>query len=118
MNRSLKDVDSYIAAAPVEAQGKLREVRSAIRRVAPDARESISYGMPCYSYKGPLAWFGLHSAHIGLYIRPPVMAEHRRELEGYVTTKSAVHLPLDRKVPVQLIKKLVKARMLIDEKER
>ncbi len=118
MNRSLKDVDSYIAAAPEEARGKLREIRSAIRQVVPDARESISYGMPCYSYGGPLAWFGLHSEHIGLYIRPPVVAEHRRELKGYVTTKSAVHLPLDRKIPVHLIKKLVKARMLIDGEER
>lgn len=44
-------------------------------------------------------------------MRPPVIGEHKKELEGFVTTKSAVHLPLDRKIPVPLIKKLVKARM-------
>ncbi len=81
------------------------------------ARESISYKMPYYSYKGRLAWFGLQRAHIGLYLRPPVIEEHRKDLEGYVTTKSAVHLRLDRRIPVPLIKKLVKARMKINEAE-
>jgi uncharacterized protein YdhG (YjbR/CyaY superfamily) len=108
-------VDAYIAAAPKEVQPKLREVRAAIREVAPNAAESISYRMPYYSYRGRLAWFGLQSAHIGLYLRPPTIAEHKRDLEGYQTTKSAVHLPLDKKVPVQLIKKLVRAAMKKNE---
>jgi uncharacterized protein YdhG (YjbR/CyaY superfamily) len=71
--------------------------------------------MPYYSCKGRLAWFGFQKGHIGLYLRPPVIAEHRKELAGYVTTKSAVHLPLDERIPVQLIKKLVKARMKKNE---
>jgi uncharacterized protein YndB with AHSA1/START domain/uncharacterized protein YdhG (YjbR/CyaY superfamily) len=110
-----KSVDAYIAAAPKEVQPKLREVRAAIIEAAPDAAESISYGMPYYSYKGRLAWFGLHSSHIGLYLRPPVVEEHKSELIGYGTTKSAVHLPLDKKVPVPLIKRLVRASMKKNE---
>jgi len=113
-----KNVDEYISAAPKNAQEKLKEVRAAIREAAPAALESISYGMPYYEYKGRLAWFGLHKAHIGLYLRPPIIDEHKNELVGYVTTKSAVHLQLDRKIPVSLIKKLVKARMLKNEIER
>ena len=108
-------VDEYIEAAPKAAQGKLREVRAAIKEVAPDARESISYGMAYYSYKGRLAWFGLHMAHIGLYLRPPILQEHEHELEGYEKTKSSLHLPLDRKVPVALVKKLVKAAIKKNE---
>ncbi|HZW85116.1 MAG TPA: DUF1801 domain-containing protein [Nitrososphaerales archaeon] len=115
MDRHSKDVDSYIAAAPRSAQAKLKQVRAAIRQVAPDARESISYQMPYYSYKGRLAWFGLHSSHIGLYLRPPVIAEHKDDLKGYETTKSAVHLPLDKKIPVALVKKLVRARLKKNE---
>ena len=85
--------------------------------VAPTARESISYGMPYYSYKGRLAWFGLHKTHIGLYLRPPVVEEHKNDLAGFVTTKSAVHLALDTEIPVPLVKKLVKARMKKNEAE-
>jgi uncharacterized protein YdhG (YjbR/CyaY superfamily) len=117
MDEGERDVDIYIQAAEGAARKKLIEVRNAIKEVAPGARERISYGMPYYDYRGRLAWFGLQTNHIGLYLRPPVIQEHSKELEGYVTTKSAVHLPLDRKIPVSLIKKLVRARMKINEAE-
>jgi uncharacterized protein YdhG (YjbR/CyaY superfamily) len=96
MKKAPKNVDTYIAAAPKKVQPRLRKVRAAIRKVAPDAAENISYGMPFYNYKGRLAWYGLQRTHIGLYLRPPVIAEHERELSRYVTTKSAVQLPLNR----------------------
>jgi len=112
-----RSVDAYIAAAPKEVQPKLRMVRAAIKEVAPSAEESISYRMPYYSYKGRLAWFGLQRAHIGLYLRPPVVEEHKRELKRYETTKAAVHLPLDKDVPVSLVKKLIRAGMKKNETE-
>ena len=117
VDEGTRAVDAYIQSAGGVARKKLQEVRSAIREVAPEARESISYGIPYYDYKGRLAWFGLHTNHIGLYLRPPIIQKHRKELEGYVTTISAVHLPLDREIPVPLVKKLVRARMKINEAE-
>lgn len=75
--------------------------------------------MPYYDYKGRLAWFGLFTSHIGLYLRPPIIKKHSADLKGYVTTMSAVHLPLDRPIPTDLVKKLVRARMKVnDEEER
>ena len=114
--KKAKDVDEYIAMAPEGVRGKLRELRKVIREVAPEAEESISYGMPGYD-KGRVCWFGLSKHHVGLYLRPPVIEQHKRELAGYGTTKSAVHLPLDKKIPVALVKKLVKARMKLNGKE-
>ena len=111
VKKAPKDVDEYIARAPKEVQDKLWAIRVAIKEVVPTAVESISYGMPFYDYKGRLAWFGLAKAHIGLYLRPPVVEEHKNELADYETTKSTVRFPLDKKIPVPLIKKLVKARM-------
>jgi uncharacterized protein YdhG (YjbR/CyaY superfamily) len=115
---SAKEIKAYIARAPKGVQGKLKELRSAIKQVAPGANESISYRMPYYSYKGRLAWFALMKNHIGLYLRPPVIAEHKRELTAYKTTKSAIHFALDKKLPIPLIKKLVRARMKKNEAER
>ena len=117
MEQGTRAVEAYIRAAPGDARKKLQEVRRAIREAAPVARESVSYGIPYYDYKGRLAWFGLHSNHIGLYLRPPVIQQHINELEGYVTTKSAVHLQLDREIPSSLVKKLVRARLKINVDE-
>ena len=110
-----REVDEYIRKAPAGAQAKLREVRAAIREAAPGAEESISYRIPFYSYGGRLAWFGLFKEHIGLFIRPPVLEEHREELRGYAMTKSSLHLPLDRKVPAALVRKLVRAAVKENE---
>jgi uncharacterized protein YdhG (YjbR/CyaY superfamily) len=108
-----KDVDAYIAAAPREAQPKLREIRAAIKEVAPDAVESISYGMPYYSFKGEsgfksrLCYFALRKTSVAFYLRPPVIDEHADEVAEYRSTKSALKIPLNRPIPVALIKKLV-----------
>src|SRR5512143_4301563 len=110
-----KSVDAYIAAAPANVRGKLRQLRAVIRRTAPDAEERMSYGMPYYGYKGRLAYFGLSKHHIGLYIPTPVVAEFKSELERYETARATIRFPLDGLLPVGLIKKLIKARMKKNE---
>jgi len=64
MQKSLKDVDAYIKAAPRMARGKLIEIRNIIKSIAPKAEERISYGMPYYSYKGRLAYFAYAKHHL------------------------------------------------------
>src|SRR5437763_8220840 len=115
MKAPVKDVDAYIARAPRESQARLRALRAAIKAAAPEAVERISYGMPYYEYKGRLVYFSLAKGHIGLYIPTPVLAEHQQELAGYETTAATLRLPLDQKLPVALVKKLVKARLKANE---
>jgi uncharacterized protein YdhG (YjbR/CyaY superfamily) len=117
MKGSAKDVDEYIANAPAEIQDKLRQLRAAIKQAAPKALEGTSYKMPYYDYKGRLVWFALLKSNIGLYLRPPVIEQHKNELAKYRTTKSAINFPLDQELPILLIKKLIKARMKMNEAE-
>lgn len=104
-----KDVDEYIAQAPKEIQGKLQELRGAIKETAPAAEEKLSYGMPYYGYKGRLAYFAYAKNHIGLYVMPPIIQDHKKELEKYETATATVRFPLSEDLPLALIKKLVKA---------
>jgi uncharacterized protein YdhG (YjbR/CyaY superfamily) len=76
--KKAKDVDEYIAKAPKEVRGKLKELRAIIKSAAPKAEERISYGMPYYRYKGRLVYFRLSRAHIGLYVPTPVIEEHKK----------------------------------------
>ena len=118
MKKAPKNVDAYIASAPKEVKDKLKEIRTAIKKTAPTAVERISYGMPYYDYNGRLAYFAFAKAHIGLYIPTPVVEEHKSELKDYQTSKATVRFPLDKKLPVALIKKLVKARIKKNESRR
>jgi uncharacterized protein YdhG (YjbR/CyaY superfamily) len=105
-----KDVDAYIVGAPKEIQGKLRQLRALIRGIVPQAAERISYGMPFYDYIGRLVYFASARGYIGLYIPPPIIQDHAKQLKPYFTTKSAVHFPNNQELPIALITKLVKSR--------
>lgn len=117
MKKLVDDIDSYISLAPKEVQPKLKQLRAIIKQVAPTASESISYRMPHFNYKGQLVWFALMKNYIGVSLRPPIVQVHKKELAKYTTTKSAIHFPLDQKLPIHLIKKLLKARMKMNEAE-
>ena len=116
--RSPTTVDGYIAHAPKKVQGILKELRAIIRSTAPDAAERMSYGMPYYHHYGRLAYFSHWSTHIGLYIPTPIIEKHKRELTAYKTQKATVHFPLDRRLPVTLIRKLIRARMNMNEMKK
>jgi uncharacterized protein YdhG (YjbR/CyaY superfamily) len=110
-------VDRYIAERPRELQGKLREMRAAIREAAPDAIETVSYfDMPGYSYEGHdyngmFAWFGFKAPFVRLHVRPQALVDHKKELEGYAKTKAIVSFPVDKIIPKALVKRLVKASL-------
>jgi len=112
-----QDVNQYIEQAPKEMQSGLKKLRALIRKTAPLAEERISYGMPFYDYKGRLVYFAAMRGYIGLYIPPPIIANHAKELKTYVITKSAIHLPIN-KLPITLIRKLVMARMKHNESKK
>ena len=118
-NNLAKSVDEYIAKCPKEAQEKLRKIRAAIRVVAPDATERTDYfQIPGYSYEGydydgMFAWFSFKKPSVRLHVRPPVIAEHKKELVGCVTTKGIVAFPEDKEIPIPLVKKLVKASIKV-----
>lgn len=94
-----------------ELKERLWTLRKAIKEVARYAEERISYGMPYYGYKGRLVYFQYSKKYIGLYIPPPVIQEFKEELKNYETATATIRFPLDRKLPIDLIKKLIKVRV-------
>jgi len=110
-------VEEYILGHPREIQDKLSTIRSAIRRVAPDAVETVSYfGIPGYSYagydyNGMFAWFSYKSPFVRLHVRPPVAKNHMKELEGCKITAGIIGFPEKSDLSAALITKLVKASL-------
>ncbi len=111
-------VEEYIAKAPEEIQDKLRELRKIIQDTVPEAQEKLSYSMPYYGYKGRLAYFAFAKKHIGLYLPPPVIEEHKEELKSYVTAMATVQFPHEKPLPKSLIVKLLRARVAKNEEKK
>ncbi len=116
--KPVKDVDEYIANAPKEVQGKLNELREIIKEVAPQATEKLSYGMPYYGYEGRLAYFAYAKNHIGLYVMPPTIADHKNELKKYETATATIRFPLNEDLPIALIKKLITVGVKRNEQKK
>ena len=110
-----KDVDAYIAAAPKAVQPMLSELRQVIRSAAPNASERISYGMPSYDYHGRLGHFAGYEGHVGLYGVAHVEHEHGASIAKYLDGQSTLRFPVGQKLPVALIRKLIKARVTQNE---
>ena len=112
------NVDEYIADFPEDIQSLLNQVRSAIKQAAPDAEESIGYGMPAYkTHRKPLVYFAAFKNHIGFYATPTGHAEFAKELSKYKQGKGSVQFPIDQPMPLKLIKQIVEFRV-IENKEK
>src|SRR5688572_12339223 len=117
-NYSVKNVNEYISDAPKEARSHLREIRAAVKSAIPKAEEGIRYGKPFYKYHGMLAGFDAYKHHIGFEIwADKLQSEDRKMLEekGYKTGSRTFQIRYDQKVPLTVIKKMLKAQAKMNE---
>lgn len=104
-------VTKYINSFPANIQERLKQIRSTIQQIAPDAEESISYAMPAYKLNGkPLVYFAGYKNHIGLYATPSGHSRFAKELSSYKQGKGSVQFPADYPLPLGLIEKIVRFR--------
>lgn len=109
------NVDDYIKQFPEEVQEALQQLRKTIIKAAPKAEEVISYKMPAYKYQGMLVYFAGYKNHIGFYAAPAGHEAFKKELSVYKSGKGSVQFPLDKPLPVALIKKIVQFRVAQNE---
>jgi uncharacterized protein YdhG (YjbR/CyaY superfamily) len=106
-----KSITEYINAAPKEAQKKLREMRACIRAAAPGAEESLKWGMPAFSYRRILVTFAAFKHHIGFYPTPSAVKAFANDLAKFATAKGSIQFPLEKPLPLPLIRKITAFRV-------
>ena len=104
-------IDAYIAGFPEDVQQILEKIRTTIQKAAPNAEETINYGIPTFTLKGNLVHFAGFKKHIGFYPTPTGIEKFRKELSVYEGAKGSVQFPLDKPIPYGLISKIVKFRV-------
>ena len=107
-----KDIDSFIANFPQETQKLLQQVRETIQKAAPDATETISYGIPTFALNGNLVHFSAYKNHIGFYPGALAIKTFEKELANYKSAKGSVQFPLNQTLPFELIALITKFRVL------
>lgn len=104
-------IDDYHATQPAEKQQLLDQLRSTILQAAPKATETISYNMPAFKQNKVLVYYAAGKDHIGFYPTPEPIAHFAKELAAYKTSKGAIQFPLNKPLPLALIKKIVRFRV-------
>jgi uncharacterized protein YdhG (YjbR/CyaY superfamily) len=104
-------ITEYINGAPKETPKKLREMRACIRASAPGAKESLKWGMPAFSYRRILVTFAAFKHHIGFYPTPSAVKTFANDLSKFVTAKGSIQFPLEKPLPLPLIRKITAFRV-------
>jgi uncharacterized protein YdhG (YjbR/CyaY superfamily) len=111
-NGAPKNVDEYFAGVPEPARSTLNKVRAAIRSVVPpETTEIISYGIPAFKHKRVLVWYAAFSNHCSLFPTASIIEAFKDELKGYSTSKGTIQFPVDKPLPMALVRRVVKARV-------
>ena len=109
--KTVKNIDEYILSFPVDVQKKLRDIRNLVKKIIPQAEETIKYSMPTFVLNGNLLHFAAFKNHIGLYPTPSAIIKFKKELSKYSTSKGAIQFPIDKPLPMNLINKIIKFRI-------
>jgi uncharacterized protein YdhG (YjbR/CyaY superfamily) len=109
--KAVFDVDDYVANQRDELKSQLSQIRKIIRSMVPDAEEVISYQIPCYKYYGMLVGFGVHKNGCSFYtMSNTILSSLTKELGDLRYAGSTIHLDSKKKLPVALLKKIIRLR--------
>ncbi|PSL07279.1 iron chaperone [Cecembia rubra] len=108
---TFETIDDYINAFPSETKRILQKIRETVREAAPEATESINYGIPTFKMHGNLVHFAAYKKHIGFYPAPSGIEAFKKEVESFKTGKGTLQFPLDKPIPYNLISDIVQFRL-------
>lgn len=104
-------IDDYITSFPTMTREILEQLRETIRKNAPEATQTINYGIPTFTLKGNLVHFAAFKNHIGFYPTPSGIERFKTDLSAYDVAKGSVKFPIDKPLPLDLIGRIVKFRV-------
>lgn len=114
-----ESIDQYISATSPEVQERLRTIRELVHETIPEVAEAISYQMPAFKYNGRiLVYFAAFKNHIGFYATPEANLAFKEELKEYKTSKGSIQLPLNKPLPIDLVRKIILYKAMSNEMQK
>jgi uncharacterized protein YdhG (YjbR/CyaY superfamily) len=104
-------IAEYIRAAPCEGQPHLRRLYAILKSVAPQAEETIKWGIPFFVEPRFLFAFSAYKAHLNFAPTAAGLEPFRKELEKHKTIKGALQIPYNTPLPEELARKIAENRV-------
>ncbi len=104
-------IAEYIQSAPREGHPHLRRLYAILKSVAPNAEETIKWGVPFFVEPRFLFSFSAFKSHCVFAPTPAALKRFRTELKNHKTTKNYLQIPYDKPLPEDLIRKLAEYRL-------
>lgn len=112
MTENTNAIDDYLEGVPEPFRGMLSHLREIIREEAPEAVETIGYGIPTFKLDGNLVHFAAFKNHMSFF---PGSTAHnetlKADLAGYKLAKGTIQFTADKPLPDDLVRTIVRLRI-------
>ena len=85
MTHDAHSVKEYLNVIPEERKASVKKIISLIRKNAPEAKESFEYGMPFYTYQGPIFAVASQKNFISFYVSETKLVQKFKPSLGKVS---------------------------------
>jgi len=115
-------IDKHLRKFSKEQRETLQQLRETILSIVPQAKETLSYGMPAFEIDGKIvAGFDGFKKHCSYF---PHSGSVLEEIDGFPAwcevSKGTLKFPIGKKLPKTLVRKLISVRrkQIIEKKKR
>lgn len=110
MQSNEKTVAAFLKSLPAAEKKCLNALRKAVKKGAPGALESMTYGMPTYQTGGEMVCaFNMQKNYLCLYVDSKALDPHRAKFKSPKAGKCCVRFTLKNPVPLDLAEEMVRA---------
>lgn len=109
--KKYESVDQYLEDFQGETRTRLDQLRSLIKKIAPEATERISYNIPAgFIGKTMVVYYSGYANHVSLYPGRIASEALDPELQPYFSGKSTLKFPNDQPLPIKAIENYINTR--------
>jgi uncharacterized protein YdhG (YjbR/CyaY superfamily) len=108
------NVDEYLTTLPDDRRTAMTVLRKTINAAAPEATETIAYGMPALRSHGGqfLVSYDAYKKHYSLFPASEAVIEALGdELTPFLSGSGTIRFPADRPIPTTIVTRIVKVRV-------
>jgi uncharacterized protein YdhG (YjbR/CyaY superfamily) len=107
MSSKPANVEEYLARLDPDRRHILESLRRLVRRAAPQASETMRYGMPTYELNGHVAAFASQKHYVSLYLDTDLVAEHKAEFGHLNCGKSCIRFNRLDQLPLEVVETML-----------